>query len=658
MAIIQNLPCPACQETGHDSTGDHLIVFEDGGKYCSRGHFHKSGEPLYVAPDGKDPVLDTEIDGKIKYSPAQFEELLDSGKLDNPLVRAVALGGMRQKDAYQVMTTSEKAVLHADWQADLDYFEKLKVKNLVTRSISGHIAKLYNVRAGVNSKGAVERHYYPRYDLEGNLIGAKCRTLPKDFSRGTLGRVWGECSLFGENTAQAVADSGGRVDTLVLTGGELDALAAQQMLVESQKGTKYEGKLFHVWSVNKGEQCIEELLLRKQKISQFKKLVLAFDEDEVGKKLTRDVARLFRSVKGLHVFKMNLPCKDPNACLMEGRAKEFVDAFWNPVDPFEGTHGALKSVAQLAKRAKVMPTMGKSWFLEGLNRLTFGISPHRLFVFGAGTGVGKTETTKSIVFDLMEQHDEKAAVIYLEEQPERTVRTFAGKLINKELENPPINDTSDPDYTEAVDYTEDEANAAIDALDRMDKLIIVETEGRKDIDYIIEIMDELLAQGIKYIVLDNLTAIELPKNSNKVEAIDEAMKRLGTFKDEKPVTIFLLAHLKRPSGDRTPHEEGGEVSINDFRGAGSITFWADGVFGIERNTIAPTDEAKRITTYRIVKMRQRAMSVGKIVRAVKDVISGHFREITSPNQNQSFDYGGGSKKKEEPPKQADSNEEF
>ena len=38
--IIGDEPCPKCREKGRDKSGNHLIVFEDGGKHCNRCGFN------------------------------------------------------------------------------------------------------------------------------------------------------------------------------------------------------------------------------------------------------------------------------------------------------------------------------------------------------------------------------------------------------------------------------------------------------------------------------------------------------------------------------------------------------------------------------------------------------------------------------------------
>lgn len=334
MAIVRNEPCPACQEMGHDARGNHLMVFEDGGKYCSHAHWHKDGLPLYIAPDGSNPILDMDIKGDIKYTPDQFKELEESGKLNDDMVRAVALSGMRQRDRWKVSTEEERQAMLKEKDLDQKYFEGLKVRNLVDRHIPGAIAKFYNVRVGLSPEGKTARHYYPIYSLDtGEWVGAKCRTLPKDFYSGHLGFLGFDNQLFGQHTMSDVLASGERMMTLLLVGGECDAMAAQTMLLNSRKGTKWEGHYFHVWSPTKGECALQEIINNKEEIKKFKKIIVCFDNDEVGNKMNREVAKIFRG----KTMRLQLPsgCKDPNDCLKQGREKEFVDAL---------IHGACKTV--------------------------------------------------------------------------------------------------------------------------------------------------------------------------------------------------------------------------------------------------------------------------------------------------------------------------
>lgn len=645
MSIVQNLPCPACQEMGHDKTGNHLMVFEDGNQLCNRSHFHKDGLPFFVDADGENPILGMEIRGDIKYTVDQWEALLEEGKLSNPSIRALALSGMRQEDRWTVANEEERALMLKERDHDQQYFDNLSFRNLKSRHIRGEIAKHYGIKTGVDSTGKkVTRHYYPCYDREtGEWRGAKCRTLPKDFKSGHLGWTHGDLLMFGQKAFDVVAASGQRQQILTLCGGELDAAAAFQMIVDynKKKGGKYANQLPHVWSPNKGENSLDEIIANSDAISRFKEIRVAADDDEVGLKLCADIAKLFRG----KVRRIEMPqgCKDPNECLMDGREEEFINNWFNPVDPFG--KGNVREVSHYADKAKVMVKEGLSWPWPEMDPVTFGMQLNSLVVWGAGTGVGKTQTTKEIVYHLTEVHKEQVMVIYLEEPAVKTTRSFAGMACNKDFTAPPVTNKSDPNYHPQRDYTQEDLNKAVDDMVEKNMILIGDLEGRKDIGSVLEVLDEAMVRGIKYFVVDNLTAFDHTgkdgKAGTKTEAIDETMKRLGTFKDENAVAIHLLSHLNRSAGsEATPHTEGGEVRDTHFRGAGSITMWANLVFGIERNTKADTLEEKCRVRYRCVKNRDIGYQNGAIVHVKMDLETGHLVPDTGVNNlKEDFDDG-------------------
>lgn len=635
MAIVQNVPCPACQENCHDKTGNHLMVFEDGGQLCNRSHFHKSGENLYIAPDGTNPIIEGEINGRIKYSPEQFEELEREGKIRDEFTRQLALAGMRERDRWQVMSEEERELIREEWQLDMEHFSNLKIKHLIDRQVHGNYAKMYNIRVGHGADGKVARHYYPKYE-DGEAVGAKCRTLPKDFKFGHLGKQWGSFELFGEHTLPEVLASGRRMDTLVLVGGECDAAAAQEMLVESQKGTKYEGRLFHVWSPTDGECAVEQIRRRKEAINAFKNIIVAFDSDETGQKMNREVARIFPT----KVKKLVMPsgASDPNDCLKRGLEQAFVDAWWNPKEVFEGM--TIKSVASIKDELKAgQPKPGMSWPWPSLDPLTLGIRYHQLILYGAGSGVGKTEVLRHIVKHLVETHGESVGVISTEDQYVKVARSFIGKWIDKRIELPPNNDPSSAGYRKAFDYRTDEVDDCIDYVAGMNKLFFADLSASRSIDAVMEQVEEFYTRGVKHIIIDNLVGIEVKQDGkgNEREGIDEALKTFGMYKDNKEVTIHLVSHLKTVGMGRVPHEEGGDILLSDFRGSRSIGFWASYAIGVIRNTMAETMEEKTTTYLKIVKDRDQGIYTGRRVTIMGDEQTGNLLEPAQRRKSTAVD---------------------
>ncbi len=636
--IVRNIPCPACRESGHDKSGDHALVFDDGGVFCGRTHFHKSGEKYYEKGEGGYDISTMPINGDIKYSPSEFRELEVERKLTDPFIRNLALSGMAKKDQFEVFNDEERDAQLLEWGRECEWFNELKFKHLVDRGIHGLIAKMYNTRVGHDETGAINRHYYPRYE-DGELKGAKCRTLPKEFIHGNLGKLFGKQDLFGTNTFKEIADSGQRKNFVIVVGGEPDAMAAQQMAIKQLNNIdqlsevdSLDGlKKLYILSVNKGEAGVQELIDNKELLNQFKSIIWCFDNDETGIKLSRAAAKLFRGKSK----QLSLPsgCKDPNDCLKKGRDAEFVTAIFSAEEA--KVNGKLKRVSDIKTKASKLVEMGKKYWLSGMNPITFGIRKHYLSVWGAGTGVGKTDTTMAHVDNLMRQ-GEDVVVIYLENQTDETVRTFAGMLVGKDFNSPPQEDwelEAGFEYNPARDYTQKDLDDALDLLEKQDRLIIADLDGSKDVDAVMEVLEECFALGYEYFVIDNLTAFvhhnDQGKQATGVQAIDETMKRLGTFKDENPVNIMLLSHLVKvhEGGGRTPHTRGGEVYESDFRGAGSITFWANAVWGIERNTVASSFRNKCVTLYRNLKNRGIGHMVGSTVVAEKDIRTGKYTEL-------------------------------
>lgn len=623
MAIVRNEACPKCRKNGHDKTGDHLIVFDNGNAYCSRAHFHKNAKPYWQKGDGK-KVVDGGINGLIKYTVEQFREMEEAGKLKKPDVRILALGGMREELRYEVSTDSEQREMEKQWDRELALFNSFSVRNLVSRGIEGAIAKMYNVRVGLGKDGKVNRHFYPIYDEDMELVGAKCRNLPKDFRTGKLGRTWGKTKLFGQNTGKIVADSGGRRDVLLIVGGECDAMAAQQMLCESRKNTKWEGNLFHVWSVTKGEYSIQEIADNLKHIKKFNKVILAFDNDEVGQELTIKAVQLIR--EKAHVLQYPEGCKDANQCLLEEREAEFVDAWWNAGRP---EISSIKTIDDLWEQATATVEMGISWPWPSLTRETFGIRPHNLYVIGGGPGVGKTEVAKEVIQHLTDHHNELVGVIFMEEPAHVTARVLAGKYINKKIHLPKnAVKKGHQDWDEGRDYTDEDAVRALLHLKNKNKIRIADCKGDTSISNILAMMEQLRAMGCKYIFIDNLTTISHEGKEGSVKAIDESMKRFGTYMQEEEVSIFLLSHLAKPDDSRTPYEEGGVVRLGDFRGSQSIAFWATFMIAVERNTVGDAGE-KLITYLRCVKDRLTGQATGKTVLLRGNTKTGRLLEPDS-----------------------------
>src|SRR6185312_15558410 len=83
--------------------------------------------------------------------------------------------------------------------------------------------------------------------------------------------------------------------------------------------------------------------------------------------------------------------------------------------------------------------------------------------------------------------------------------------------------------------------------------------------------------------------------------IDILMTRLRSLCEETGVGIIAIVHLKRKQG--TSFNEGGQVSLNDFRGSASLEQLSDNAWALERDQQAD-DERRDISQVRVLKCRE------------------------------------------------------
>jgi len=227
--IIKDHPCPACRENGHDSAGNHLLEFDDGGKYCPKKEHHISVRPY------KEGV------GNIKA-----------------LVEA--------ED--RAINTSE-----------IKGIDKLPTTALKGRGISEKVASHYGTRVEYSSKTGEEKAYFCPVTKEGKIIAYKKRLLPKSFY--WVGSIKGKKpELFG----QAQCQPGGK--KLLITEGYEDMAAACQML-----WAKYPDFVPNVVSLIHGDKATS-VSDNIDFVSSFDEVLIYTDKDDAGKKVGEEIAKL------------------------------------------------------------------------------------------------------------------------------------------------------------------------------------------------------------------------------------------------------------------------------------------------------------------------------------------------------------------------------
>ena len=193
-----------------------------------------------------------------------------------------------------------------------------------------------------------------RYGVDGEIkiSGYKIRHKPKNFfSTGYVGKV----NLLGGQT-QAVAD------TLVIVGGEICLVSAKQMLAPIEK--KYNRQINVVTSLLGEDSTADCLKAQIDWVNKHKKIILALDNDDAGKKATQKCLDFLPKDK---LFTANLRYKDANDYIRNKDTESYMqDAYWNasPVESY-----GVKGSKELLQGAKLRLQQDKVPFPEFMSDL-------------------------------------------------------------------------------------------------------------------------------------------------------------------------------------------------------------------------------------------------------------------------------------------------
>ena len=406
------------------------------------------------------------------------------------------------------------------------------------------------------------------YDLQGNLVGQKIRFPDKTFSvRGKIGNC-----LFGSQ----LWESGKKI---VITEGEIDALTVSQL----------QGNQWPVVSIPNGAQAAKKAIeANLEYLSKFDQIILMFDMDEPGRKAVEDCSKVLPAGKA---YIANLPCKDPNECLMNGKSKDVISAIWNarlyrPDGIVAGTDLYEKCVTDIDD---LKDSVEYPWV--ALQNKTKGARHGELYVFTSGSGMGKSTILRELEYYFGVRRGELCGIIALEESTRKTGLELMSIHLNRRL-------ILDPEGTDEAGRKE-----SFEATVGNGNFYLYDHFGSLDSSNLLSKLRYMIVSlGCKRIFLDHISIVvsgmDSDEDGGERKAIDKLMTNLRSLVEETQCTMFVVSHLKRP--EKKGHEEGGHVSLSQLRGSGSIAQLADMVIGLERNQ---QGENPNVLTIRVLKNR-------------------------------------------------------
>lgn len=458
---------------------------------------------------------------------------------------------------------------------DDDYVPQTRQVKMTTVNISGVFRSIpeRGITQATCEKYGVKvdngKHYYPYFDADGVLVGAKVRTVEtKQFNiQGTTK----ESGLFG----QQLFHTGGKAITI--TEGELDALAAFQM----------QGSLYPTVSIKNGANAaLKDCKAHYDWLNSYDSIVICFDADEPGRKAAKEVAELFGPKAKIVQHKSGY--KDACEYLKAGATKEFINEWWRAEE--YKPDGIVKGEDLWEELKKPRQLPDASWPYAKLNEMLAGLRKRELITIAAGTGQGKSTFLRQLIHHLLMTTNDNIGMAFLEESPNRTAMGIMSIDAGKPLHLP------------QTVYTEDELKRSFERTMGTGRCALFNHFGSLDIDNVLNRLRYMVkAQNCQWLILDHYQMILSGMDTDERKGLDMLLTKLRTFVEETGVGLFGVSHTRRTEGKGL--ENGAEISLSSLRGTQGISQLSDAVIGLQRDQQNADEKVRNTTELRLLKSR-------------------------------------------------------
>lgn len=345
-------------------------------------------------------------------------------------------------------------------------------------------------------------------------------------------------------------------DRIIITTGEIDAIS-------------FAAQGLPAVSVVNGDANDRWIELCWDWLKPFKHIYLSFDMDESGQAALEKVAgRLGRE----RCYKVALPYKDANACLLAGVDLAGCLASSQELKPDRLVmadklyDGVLREIKLGTNSHRGIPFLGWS----GDDGIGFNIRPQELTVWTGFEFSGKSTLLYQMASWLMATMQQKILLISLEEPAERIVRHMLTQVLAYE---PQPDDLEDEDTSSLIREIYHEFFAK--------NLIVYDYLGSAPLKKILESCQYAVSKyGVSNIIIDSVARTDLDIEDN--QKANEFMDKIVTSMNETQAHYHLVAHAKKSSR----HPETSRESIpnkQDIKGSGSIPVLATNIIAVWRN---------------------------------------------------------------------------
>ena len=549
-------PCHQCQESGGDSSGDNFHWYgEDKGGHCWACGF-------------------------TVHSQEFLEEMKESGGFKSVTISNID----RNKFEDKKLSQEDIDNLLGDLNSEL---------TIKYRGLDKNICSDLGVHWKYDSSGKVSHMYFPATYLEDGEIkvsGYKIRQHPKDFySKGYVGKV----NLLAGQT-QAVTD------TLVVVGGEICLISAKQMLAPIEK--KYNRQINVVSSLLGEDSTADCLKTQIEWVEKHKKIILALDNDDAGKKATQKCLDFLPKDK---LFTANLRYKDANDYIKNKDTESYMqDAYWN-VSAVED-YGIIGSgdLFEYGIEASNDEGIPVPFHMLDLKPYVPMFMYDSIVLLVGSTSIGKTANLDTTMSSIIMSSKDTTGVLSLEASRKKFAQKMHSRIIGV-----PLNRLSKEEQVSLQEKHKDKI---------MDFYLDSNGEHRfffadSDFDSIEEaekcILRLITVFGCKVIIGDPLQNIIGNKTNEEQRSF---MLFLEKIKKKYGVLILLGTHTRKATSGEKSGSDGGVQKEDSIEGSGSISKSASLIITLSRNKNSE-DWVERNTTYYSVPKNRDFEMTGEMV---------------------------------------------
>lgn len=532
--------CPNCAKHGRDNTGDNLIIYSNGGRHCF------SCNHTILSDDFRD-----------------------------------------ERDFNKIYEHEDRLVFGNTEFVALKSYTQVEGKGF--RGIEDDTYKFFGVRHEYSSDtGELIKQYYPLTTSNGTIseiCGVKVRCVPKAFFCKGYNKYI-KTELFG----QAVHKKS-TATTVVICSGELDALAAHQML--KRLGTNCPA----IVSSTVGENGFRQYQAQYEFLNKFDKIVVIPDKDAAGKEALKKLSQVMPKDK---LFIVDLPRKDTSDMLTDPQdlTQDFVDRVFKAKpyipDGIVGSSELLQALLDTTKlkRIPLPPFMHK---LEEI--LAGGITLESIVNLVAASGIGKSSYANELIYYWIFNSPYKVGIVSLE----LSAGQYANALLSRHLGNK-LNLMKPEDLEDYLqtDSVVEQSNELFISAEGIDRFYLIEDRSSK-LDSAKKLIEQLIIScDCKVIVLDPiqdlLAGCSLDEQSLFMSWQKITIKLYG-------VVFVNICHTRKGADTASSGSTGAMISEEDILGSSDIYKSASINLLLTRNKLAENPLERNTTKMWLSKNR-------------------------------------------------------